>query len=145
MGGHFWEASLFKGPKGGTPQTILRCFWLFFQLIDRYRKSQHEILQYIQCLGGLRKPQSPPGSNRVKLGQQNFPKLCWSFSHRPNAEVMNKIFDNKFFSERYLLDALLIIFFLLHSLYIIWALESSFNTNQQPHTCKFLRAPGFQG
>ena len=29
----------------------------------------------------------------------------------PTAEVINKTFDNIFFSERYLLDALLIIFF----------------------------------
>ena len=26
MGGHFWEASLFKGPKGGYPPKIFKYF-----------------------------------------------------------------------------------------------------------------------
>ena len=41
MEGHFWEVSIFKGPKKGTPEKIF--FFFGFMLVNELdRKSQHK-------------------------------------------------------------------------------------------------------
>ena len=56
MGVIFERLHFLRGQKGGKPPPQKSIFFRYF--VSKYidRKSQHETFQYIELLGGLRKP-----------------------------------------------------------------------------------------
>ena len=68
MGGHFWQASLFKGPKGGYPPKIFKYFLDILFLNTYIGIVTMENFNIFNCQAAKTPPHdieySPPGSNR---------------------------------------------------------------------------------